>query len=1627
MSVPPGQNTMEQAGSSSSDQSSAELELMRLVINCIRQSILVSTQPGPEIAASVCRVIARQARQRYQAVYKLWSDLRAASLRKLRAHLARGDTSPTHQRLSTLEWAVVDLLLLYDSSINVANFFHPAQLAALERTFSLVQVLRLEPERSRGVSPDRWRRAADRYSRKRASSTQPADGAGAHLLPGAGAAAGAGGRAGSVSGPVAAGGPLLLQAVGALHVPANSFHPAQLAALERTFSLVQVLRLEPEGGREVSPDRWRRAARCYCRQCCAWSRRAGGKCLRTGGGGRLTASPGSRCTPRTGDLLPPGQLAALERTFSLVQVLRLEPERGRGVSPDRWRRAADRYCRKCCAWSRSAAGECRRTGGGGRPTATAGSRCTPRTGDLLPPGQLAALELTFSLVQVLRLEPEGGREVSPDWWRRAADRYSRNGVTLSAVALQRRWYEMKQHARQRTCVPATPFVLHAIVHRYPHVAKTELPSWRDLVTAGMVAEPTAVPSPRPEPAIQCKLIQRKTEAHQRHPSVPARKNGDTDDRLGEEDDVHGKSKDEPITAPGRAHVSSNNNNKEKPHCDNTNNIQLSKKICRKEIDNTDIKVKPEIIEIDDDTPSPKADVVEAMQDLDLNNVDAMIIYESDEDVKTIFDVQMGNADKHADIDRNEENSENVKNNKIVEQSKYKIHTSCIIERDIDCDNVMPFKQNGDDSLKTAEDNDNNNKHIDEFEENSMNIVISKVWSERDVQKDNFHNNADNLRNGNSDSDSDSDAISVGNDVDYYSYYKLVLAKYLTISDVLDLKLLKRPVVSLQRLDLKSTNKSPPSQKRQRTIRPSSKLLHGKNKELLKQCKACEVSLTKIDRKGRKTRKVKLPDIEKVRKDNRAILTAEVAPLVAEPSSVVRQYGPARTKRLLNTTDNDQSVLPKKPVLDSSESSILKNIEKTHALPSTCCQDSLIDQQLRQNVLINQQQHNNNNLPSQDTNMFQDCQNNLRKDDQVQNLNVAFDSMSNLMLEMSDNGLHASSVQNLHTGPESQDVSAKHMTTKDTDHRQDWSENMSDTCRVSTVTPIPKHISAPVPKHSVSIPVLPKKAWVTIPAPTPKLPVLIPNPPIRLPKPGSTPIPTVPLTIPPVKLAQPELTPKHSVSVPAPPIKVWVTLPVPTPKLPVLIPNPAIRIPKLGSTPMPTVPLTIPPVKLPQPEPTPKQSVPTVTTPKPLPTPKPAGPVPNPLTMLTSKLEHAMKLTIPEPNLPTSTPKLDPGPTSLIPNPPINVLTPELEPAPAPTPPTSVTPKRKPALKLYFPVPPITFAQIFKPVPIPQTILTPKPNALKSFVPVPNLPTPKLEPFTPVQCPPETLTPKLEPTPEDQPVTFTTKPAVAEPFSTIPDPPSVLQPKLEPTLDPSAPIPTSPTMLTPKSEPSSEPFASASNSTDVDQNCTIYSDNNSPISPVDVNEFNPFKVTPILQTATLLNPTLDFVLEPSRHSGSSTTSGSLPQSALIPDTPTSSKVTLKPSSIHVKKSTTKPCKKQRIKPYILQYALKRSGDQVILKPLFAKKAPTKNTKTPSLPFAPSLAASTSSVERLTKKQRRTRKGETKQTELERGPWRMEPDSVDQSEFDMDMTLAEAYYHLYREDTSFERSVPLLNLL
>ncbi|XP_063370779.1 uncharacterized protein LOC134659102 [Cydia amplana] len=165
---------MDQSGGSASEVeevlSPSELHLMRLVVCGLRaaaRAASASRQTRGSLEAAACRVIARQAGMKHEDVHGLWYKFRASSLRKLRAHLARGDVAAAGERLSALEWAVVDLLMLYDTPLlSVASFHQRAQLAALERTFALVQRYRLEPERGGAAAPARWSRAADTYCNK---------------------------------------------------------------------------------------------------------------------------------------------------------------------------------------------------------------------------------------------------------------------------------------------------------------------------------------------------------------------------------------------------------------------------------------------------------------------------------------------------------------------------------------------------------------------------------------------------------------------------------------------------------------------------------------------------------------------------------------------------------------------------------------------------------------------------------------------------------------------------------------------------------------------------------------------------------------------------------------------------------------------------------------------------------------------------------------------------------------------------------------------------------------------------------------------------------------------------------------------------------------------------------------------------------------------------------------------------------------------------------------------------------------------------------------------------------------------------------------------------------------------
>ncbi|XP_048002163.1 proteoglycan 4-like isoform X2 [Leguminivora glycinivorella] len=977
---------MERAGRYE-DRNPLELKLMCLMIKCIRPSVMVSASPRPELEAAVCRIVAQLMCQRYHVLFKLWSDLRAATLRKLRAHLVRGDLSTSYERLSTLEWAVVDLLLLYDSSLNVAAYFHPAQLVALERTFKLVQSLHIEQE----------------------------------------------------DGP---------------------------------------------------------------------------------------------------------------------------------VSPDKWTQAAEAYCK--------------------------------------------------------------------------------NGAELSAVALQRRWHEMKIQARQRAGGPLVEDLHQAIIHRYPHVTQAELPTWRDLVTAGKVAEPTVVPSFRPA------AIRRKPMREIEPPQEP--ESEETDDT---EDEV-----------PDEEYDSSSNDNVEEPHCDNTSNVQANK-TCGKETDKTDMKVEPEIIEIDDDTPSIN-DPVEATKDIDLNNFDAVIVYDSDDDV---LDVQMGN------IVANAENNENAERNKIG-HPLYEILTDCKIERYEDSKTIL--KEIEDKSLETVNFTDNATENIDVNEENSMDIVITNVWSEKDltptVNDDNIieiddldvENSLDNLiENDGLDNVTKDCSDNINSDIaSNLKTAKCVVHLEFATSKI-DSKLLMRPTVSLERINLNPINKaetignpqknidftklvfknkhnddkeslklryendllerinlkpinesehSEPVENPEKTIdftklvftknhnddkeslkrkneenllerinlKPINESEHSEpvenpqtidnklvfkknqndykkslkrknnedlnkecldfvdftkfefkkkkdkeslnrknyedsNKECLKQCKYCEVLQ---DKKGRDTRKVKLPDLEKVRNDNKGILTAEVAPTVAntsedpppsitEPQNVFR-CGCARTKR-----------------------------ENTHAFSNTLSQNPSIDQQ-QQDILIN-------------SNM-QDLH------DQEWNLNVASNSISDLMLQMTEGMKHLKDRIRYTLKTQGLDIKNKStdtMTGKNIETKTRY-EKIAVT-GVSKVAPVP--VSPVVTSESIPVP---KPPPIQLPIPVPIAPkvltpksTLVSKPLTELPKrkiKHTKPVPIAP------KVLKPKLAPVPKPSTESPNFICMSTRPAPiaslvlTPKF-TLVSKPLTELPK----------------------------------------------------------------------------------------------------------------------------------------------------------------------------------------------------------------------------------------------------------------------------------------------------------------------------------------------------------------------------------------------------------------------------------------------------------------------------------
>ncbi|XP_063544323.1 uncharacterized protein LOC134752584 [Cydia strobilella] len=615
--------------------------------------------------------------------------------------------------------------------------------------------------------------------------------------------------------------------------------------------------------------------------------------------------------------------------------------------------------------------------------------------------QLAALERTFELVQRFQLEPEHGGAESPEQWSRAADCYCNNGVVLSAVALQRRWYELKLDTRQRVCapnVPGTPRPLlvpihEAVANRYPHVVNSrELLTWRELVAAGRVGEPTSERGPAPgAPRVDAAV---KVRTHDAEKSVEIIDLLDDEDDeknlLNDEEDEKSAHNEAPgstsnitpvTTADNELNGSENSQRKSSRNINQNKNTSRYKGFGK----NIDIKIKPEIIEIDDDAPSPKENIVEVMQDIDLNNVDASIVYVSDEeDVKNIIDVQMGNVDKTVEtatvVNEKNENS-NISNSILHQEVKVESNWN-------DCQNISNIsdedKKNdiAEHSLvKIDEICDSDEKYV-KCSSPDLNNQIEKLWrikegSENVNIKSEIVNNAIVCNNLDKVAEQLKDEI-----LNKYCVVPSAQNEDTSVSDTseessgFDPKLLMCPVILLRRIDDPRSIDKPPlpihrqsnTQKSNKTsysrlfyekkkeitnaTRPSYSRLHYEknkarllyekniprsfyeiNKALLRQCKPCMVYLRRVDEEGRNVRmfplegrkRVRLPDMEKVKRNNRGILTAEVAPLLPmQSSAMVKRVRP-------DPTYSDQSAISSSTLLASGLNP-LQNTFRPSVLP-----------------------------------------------------------------------------------------------------------------------------------------------------------------------------------------------------------------------------------------------------------------------------------------------------------------------------------------------------------------------------------------------------------------------------------------------------------------------------------------------------------------------------------------------------------------------------------------------------------------------------------------------------------------------------------------------------------------------
>ncbi|XP_063391215.1 uncharacterized protein LOC134676760 [Cydia fagiglandana] len=683
--------------------------------------------------------------------------------------------------------------------------------------------------------------------------------------------------------------------------------------------------------------------------------------------------------------------------------------------------------------------------------------------------QLAALERTFELVQRFRLEPERGGAVSPEQWRRAADSYCNNGVVLSAVALQRRWYELKLDTRQRACAPRAPGaprpllvpIHEAVANRYPHVVHSrELLTWRELVAAGRVAEPTSERGPAPGE-------RRAGAAALTH---DAEKSVETIDLLNDEE-VENSGHNEaaapastsnitPVTTAGKELSGSENTQRNSNRNINQNKNTSSNEGFDK---NIDIKIKPEIIEIDDDAPSPKEDIIDAMHDIDLNDVDATIVYESEEeDVKTIIDVQMGDVDKAAEsatvVNENNENSNISKENvNFIQYQEVKVESNWSdISNISDEDKKIDIEEHSLVKKEESSDSDEQyvtcsspdlNKQIEKLrciKENSENVNIKSEIVNNSFVCNNLDNIAQQLK----------DEI-----LNKCCDAPLELNEDTSVSDTsqestedisgIDPKLLMCPVILLRRIDEpRPIDKLPLPIHRQSNTQKYSKTTYSrlfyeknkaklfyernisrsfyeKNKALLKQCKPCMVPLRRVDEEGGRNvggngrKRVRLPDMEKVKRNNRGILTAEVAPLVPmQSATMVKRVRPNPTYSDQFATSSStlqasgpnplqytfQPSVPPPWTLILSQTDTQPDRRRQDPEPSSLSEQLHVGNTYQNSSVINPASQQNyfiipptqyNMLQSQDGSLLQ----NQSSQSQLQNLNAPLQSfMSNPMLQ-----------------------------------------------------------------------------------------------------------------------------------------------------------------------------------------------------------------------------------------------------------------------------------------------------------------------------------------------------------------------------------------------------------------------------------------------------------------------------------------------------------------------------------------------------------------------------------------------------------------------------------------------------